>query len=313
MFKGNKNLAVGLYVTVAITLLGSFSMWLAGKKGSEPMSRYSILLEQDVSGLSLGGVVYYLGVNIGNVVEMVLDSRGDDVRVRVDINILNSTPVDSDTYASLKPQGITGITIINLAAHEEGDHHPLERRDGFKYPLIPVRQTGLSALLSRAPEIMIKLDYLLEQANLLLGEENRAAIHGTLGNFETLTDSLAESRDTIAALPGDLNRTLSQVQNTLSQLQSVVAEAKPGLISTLDNLQQASDHLSGLAENLDQMISDHEDDMKRFIDDGLGETPALIAETRKALRELNKLVQELQDDPSLLIHRPEDDALRIDP
>ena len=53
--------------------------------------------------------------------------------------------------------------------------------------------------------------------------------------------------------------------------------------------------------------------MERFLQDGLGEAPALLRQSRLALRDLQKLVAELQDDPSLLIHRPPTDALEIDP
>jgi hypothetical protein len=53
--------------------------------------------------------------------------------------------------------------------------------------------------------------------------------------------------------------------------------------------------------------------MSRFLEDGLGEAPALLQETRQALREVEKLMSELQDDPSQLNHRPPSDALEIDP
>jgi len=58
MFKGNRNLAVGVFFSVALAGVAGFGMWLAGTKGNEPMARYSLLFERDVSGLSLGGPVY---------------------------------------------------------------------------------------------------------------------------------------------------------------------------------------------------------------------------------------------------------------
>ena len=38
-----------------------------------------------------------------------------------------------------------------------------------------------------------------------------------------------------------------------------------------------------------------------------------MRQTRVTLRDLEKLVAELQDDPSQLIHRPSTDSLEIDP
>jgi hypothetical protein len=61
------------------------------------------------------------------------------------------------------------------------------------------------------------------------------------------------------------------------------------------------------------LLENHADDMGYFVEDGLGEAPALLSETRAALRDLEKLLAELRDDPSQLIHRPPSDTLEIDP
>ncbi|HET6566171.1 MAG TPA: MlaD family protein, partial [Xanthomonadales bacterium] len=96
MFKGNPSLAVGLFVSVALLALASFAMWLAGTKGNEPMAQYALLFERDISGLSLGGPVYFMGVSVGSVSSMELVT-GNPVKVQVDIQILASTPIDSGT------------------------------------------------------------------------------------------------------------------------------------------------------------------------------------------------------------------------
>jgi hypothetical protein len=47
--------------------------------------------------------------------------------------------------------------------------------------------------------------------------------------------------------------------------------------------------------------------------DGLGEAPAMLRESRAALRDLEKLVAELKNDPSQLLHRPPSETLEMDP
>ena len=69
----NRNVAVGLFMTVAILLFVGFTVWITGKKGDEETTAYSILFERDVSGLMLGGPVFFLGVNIGQVQNMVIE------------------------------------------------------------------------------------------------------------------------------------------------------------------------------------------------------------------------------------------------
>ena len=311
MFKGDKNFVVGLFVSIAIAAFVVFVLWLTGRSGVEEMTRYSMMFDRAVSGLATGGPVKFMGVNIGSVIQMEIIREGDIV-IRVDIEVLEDTPVDSGTFASLALQGITGVAVINLDS-DSGTHQALKLTPGFEYPIIPVRDVGFAALLSSAPKIMERLASLLDQANELMGEENRASISRSLGNVESLTGSLAESRDSIAALPAELNRTLTDMQAMIGQLQQLVGQIQPDINSTLGNLNRSSENLASLTARLDNWMKDNEENLGRFVDDGLGEAPALITGTRQTLRELQKLVAELQDDPSQLIYRPHEDALEIKP
>jgi len=311
MFKGNRNLAVGLFFSVALISLLLFALWLAGAKGTQAMDRYTLLFERDVSGLSLGGPVYYLGVNVGRVADMKL-LPGAQIRVQVDIDVLADTPINAGTYGSLMAQGITGVSVINIAG-EPGDHGPLPTPEGFKHPLIPVRQTGLSALLSDAPLTMYKLNTALDQLNLVLGEENRAAAAQLLQNLEALTTSLAEERDAFAALPDDFRALIGEAKLTIAEVRGLVGAVEPGLTETLDHASKASANLASLSANLDALLAENETELQHFIDNGLGKAPELVHDLRSALRELQKLLHQLQDDPSQLIHRSPDSALEVEP
>ena len=311
MFKGNRNFAVGLFISVALAGVAGFAMWLAGTKGNEPMSRYSMLFEKDVSGLSLGGPVYYLGVNVGRVVSMDLVT-GAHVKVRVDIDVLADTPVDSGSYASLMAQGITGVTVVNLAG-EPGEHEPLETTPGFEYPLLPVRQTGLSALLADAPQTIVKLNVLLDQANELLGEENRLAIADMLHSIESLTSELATERKTIAALPGKVESLLQEAQTAVGEVTAALQAVQPGLAGTMENIGAASANLEALTQRIDKLLAANEAEFEHFIDQGLGQVPDLVFDLRSTLRDLQKLLQQLRGDPSQLIFRTPDDALEVEP
>lgn len=311
MFKGDRNFTVGLFVTIAIAVFVTFVIWLTGRTGVEEMKRYSLLFNSDVSGLAIGGPVKYMGMNIGSVIRMTLENS-NGIRVRVDIDVFESTPVDSGTYASLALQGITGVAVVNLST-EPGSHEPLNVQAGQEYPVIPVRVVGFSALLSSAPEIMAKLDSLLTQAGELLGEENRSSVAGMLNNVESLTASLAENRETIASLPSELDNTLSEIQAAIGQLRGVMDELAPGLNSTVDNLQASTNNLADMTARVDRLVQAHEDDIGRFMEDGLAEIPATMQDARAALREIEKLMQNLQQDPSQVIHRRDQSEVEIDP
>ncbi|MGK2924801.1 MAG: MlaD family protein [Lysobacterales bacterium] len=311
MFKGDRNFTVGLFVSVAIAVFVLFVLWLTGRSGAEEMTRYTLLFHRDVSGLAVGGPVKYMGMNIGSAIHMDLDtSRG--VRVQVDIEILATTPVDSGTYASLALQGITGVAVVNLAS-EPGKHPPLPDPPHGRYPEIPVRDVGFAALMASAPEIMSKLDHLLTQAGEMMSDDNLQAVARALRSADALTSALAGSRDTLAALPQDLNDTLAEIQSTVERLQSVIGQVQPDFGAAVANVNRSSENLAALTARLNDLLERHESDMDRFLEEGLGEAPALLRDARRALRELEKLMAEFRNDPSQLIHRPATDALEIDP
>lgn len=311
MFKGNRNFAVGLFVSLALASIAGFGMWLAGTKGNEPMTRYSMLYEKDVSGLSLGGPVFYLGVNVGRVTSMNL-VPGPQVKVRVDIDVLADTPINSGSYASLMAQGITGVTVINIAG-EPGEFKPLETPPGQEYPLIPVRQTGLSALLADAPQTITKLNFLLDQANELLGEENRLLVTDMLQNVESLTAELATERKTIAALPGELQLVLTDARTTMGDVRAALQAIQPTLGDTMQHINAVSINLESLTQRVDHLIAANESGIDHFVDQGLGQVPDLIVDLRNTLRDVQKLLKQLQADPSQLILRTPEDALEVKP
>jgi phospholipid/cholesterol/gamma-HCH transport system substrate-binding protein len=318
MFKGDRNFAVGLFVSIAIAVFVAFVIWLTGRTGVEEMTRYTLLFDRDVSGLAVGGPVKYMGMTVGSVVHMDIYTDNGN-RVRVDIEVLETTPVDKRTYASLALQGITGVAVVNLASEtdqdtsESGQDDPQDKLLPGEYPRIPVRDVGFAAIISSAPEIMNKLDITLTHAGELLGEANQARIGNTLKNVEDLTTSLASSRESLAGLPQDLSATLGEIQATVGKLQAVIAELRPDLSSTMANLERSSANLESLTARFDRMMVQHEDDMGRFLEEGLGEAPELMRETRQTLRHLEKLAAELRDDPSQLVHRPAAESLEIDP
>jgi phospholipid/cholesterol/gamma-HCH transport system substrate-binding protein len=306
----NDNFRVGVFVAVALALFVGITLWLTGTRGGEPTTGYSMFFEKDVSGLMLGGPVYYLGVEVGTVTEMEI-IPGDPMSVRVDIEVLESTPIDTGTYASLAYQGITGVAVINLVG-DPGMNLPLKKPPGYEYPVVEVRDTGLAALLSDAPGIIEKVNALLERAGAIFGEENRALLADTLRNVETLSGTLSAEREAFAALPESLNRTLAEIRDSLRDVQQAVGDMRPGLGATVENLESLSGSLGSLAERLDAWAAANSSDMQDFMAGGLGQVPALVSDARDTVRELEKLLRALRENPSQLIHRPIDDAVEVD-
>lgn len=305
----DRNLAVGLFVMVAILIGIVLTAWITGQRGSEPTQRYHVMIDSDVSGLMLGGPVFFMGVQVGEVTELVI-VHGNPAVVRVELNVNAETPVDTGTWATLAAQGITGVSVINLSA-SPGDHTPLEITMGQELPVIPYRDTGFSALLSSAPAVIEKLDALLDNANRLLNPDNRLAVTQTLANIQQLSDTLAQQADVIARLPRASTEALGDIQKLTRELSKLVDESGPTVSQSLANVESATADLQSLSARLNDLLIRHEKDLSTFSEDGLTQVPALITDTRDALNNLDRLIKSLEREPSRVIFRPVRDEITV--
>jgi len=306
----NKNFAVGMFVAVALAAFVFATLWLTGRQGSEPTVNYSMFFEKDVGGLMLGGPVFYLGVEVGTVTSMNI-VPGNPMRVRVDAEVLKSAPIDAGSYASLAFQGITGVAVIKLYA-DPGLHDPLQIGKESKFPVIRVRDTGFSALLSKAPAIIEKLDSVLVKVNQVLGEENRELVSGVLMDISSITNELASQKEAIGELPDLLKTSLEQIDSSLAQLKSMAVSLEPGLMSTVANLEHMTENLAKTSARLEQWTATNDTDVNAFMSEGLGEVPVLVKEAQITLREVRKLVKELREDPSALIYKPNEQSKDVE-
>ena len=307
----NSYLVVGIFVTSGVVLLVALSLMFAGGSSTEPSERYTVFFHRDISGLTLGAPVRYLGVGVGQVVDMrLMTNTGSSVRV--DLEVLQSTPINSATYASLAFQGVTGIAFISLAADDVEQPMALDAGD-FEYPIIPARDVGLAALLSDGPEITHKITLLLDRANRILDDKNQAAISRSLANIENLSGSLADQENTIAALPEQLHKILEQVEKSISQLQSTLDQVEPDLLDTMVMINKTSTNLANISARMDGWVAGHDRDVDQFISGGLAQVPALITDTKNTIRELEKLLAELRNNPSQLVYKPQTEPVVVEP
>jgi phospholipid/cholesterol/gamma-HCH transport system substrate-binding protein len=306
----NRNFAVGLFVAIALLAFVGGTIWLTGKQGSEPTVSYSMFFEKDVGGLMLGGPVFYLGVEVGTVTAMEI-IPGDPMRVRVDAQVLKSAPVNQGTYASLAFQGITGVAVIKLNA-DPGMHAPLNKDKENGRLVIAVRDIGFSALLAKAPNIVDKLDSVLEQINQILGEENREFVRAMLGDVATVTNALAEQEEAIGEIPVLLEATIREINSSLEEINSLVVEIGPDLSETVANLDEATRNLVQITARLDQWAATNDGEMNAFLEGGLGQVPELVTDARAALREIEKLMNELRENPSRLMYEPNENPVEVE-
>ena len=303
MYERTNYLAVGVFVLLGTVMLLAIGFWVGGVGQTVPTSQYTIIFERDVNGLGEGSPVRYMGVDVGQVTTIQL-SHAERTAIEVRIEVVSSTPVDGGTYATLGYQGITGVAFINLAA-DAGEHAALAATAGQAYPVIRTRDVGIAALLNSGPEVLARVNSILDNTSQLLDERNRDAATQILENLEQFTGALAEQRDAMAVVPARMNESLDRLQDTLEVAAELAVESKPDLLASLQNLRQATDNLANASGRMEHWLVENDAAIDSFISGGVGETAALVTDTRAAMRELQKLGAELRSNPSRMIHRPQ--------
>lgn len=307
MYERTNYLAVGIFVLLGALALFVVGIWVAEVGQTVPTTTYTVIFERDVNGLSEGGPVRYMGVDVGEVSAIRL-SHAQGTAIEVEISIVSSTPVDSGTYASLAYQGITGVAFVNLAA-DPGEHERLPVPAGQDYPIIRTRDVGIAALLNSGPDVLARMNTILDSAGLLLGEENRSSATQILQNLDRITGALADEQDALSGMPARVNESLDKLVATLDLAAEITSDAGPDLLAALQNLRETTDNLAGSTERFEQWLVENDAAIDSFLSGGVGETAALMTDTRAALRELEKLGTKLRSDPSYIIYKPKLDPV----
>ncbi|MDP3516899.1 MAG: MlaD family protein, partial [Pseudohongiella sp.] len=108
------HILIGLFTALAGAGLMLFVMWKSQSVADSEMKHYDILFREAVSGLSVGSLVQYSGIRVGDVERLTLDPQ-DPRLVWARVRVAGDTPVKVDTSARLALLNITGASGIELS------------------------------------------------------------------------------------------------------------------------------------------------------------------------------------------------------
>lgn len=151
----------GLFIIGFSLAAALFFVWLANT-GRRDDVIYRIHFAESVSGLALGDPVKFRGVDVGMVKSMVLDPD-DPRRVQVDVKLRKEAPVKTDTKASLKLKGITGVVFIELNGGTPNAQSLVAATPQGTMPEIPSEKSSLASVVDQLPKVVEKFSVLEDQ------------------------------------------------------------------------------------------------------------------------------------------------------
>jgi phospholipid/cholesterol/gamma-HCH transport system substrate-binding protein len=304
--------AVGAFVLFITAMAALFVYWYSDARDQRSFNRYEIYFDGSVSGLAIGSQVRYLGVDVGRVVGIKLDSRTAD-RVQVLVDIDSNAPISNRTLAQLAIQGVTGLLNIDLLLQRPGGSPEalMAPVASERYPVIRSVRSNFDVFLSGLPQVMSQVGELAARGNKVLANENIAAFSRLVANLERASTSLPQTAQSAAQLVAELRTATAAGQALIADLRSATATATPDLSATLSQLRLSAGHLEKASEQLDALLADERGAIHGFMQQGLPQIEALARDGRAAARELQQLARSLRENPTQLLYQPANAAVEI--
>jgi phospholipid/cholesterol/gamma-HCH transport system substrate-binding protein len=156
----------GLFIIGIAIAAAFFSVWLVST-GHRDDVLYRIHFVESVSGLALGDPVKFHGVDVGTVKALALDPD-DPRRVQVDVRLRKEAPVKTDTKASLKLKGITGVVFIELNGGAASAKTLVAVTPEGQIPEIPAEKSSLATVMDQLPKVIEKFSAIEEQTKKVM-------------------------------------------------------------------------------------------------------------------------------------------------
>src|SRR5258706_10090533 len=140
----------GLFIIGFVLAAALFAVWLV-HAGHRDDVTYRIRFAESVSGMAEGDPVRFQGVDIGTVKSMAIDPE-DPRLVPVDVRLRKETPVKTDTKASLKLKGITGVVFVELTGGSAEAKTLLAATPAGTIPVISPEKSSDADILVQPPK-----------------------------------------------------------------------------------------------------------------------------------------------------------------
>jgi phospholipid/cholesterol/gamma-HCH transport system substrate-binding protein len=303
--------AVGAFILLVIAMAIGFVLWYTDANDGREYQRYEIYFTGSVSGLDRGSPVRFLGVDVGRVRRLGIDSS-DAKRVRVVVEVDQTAPISAATRASLGLQGVTGLLYVGLKEASDVDRDaPLMQ--GANYPVIEAVESDFDAILASLPEMMGRANALLERLARVVSDENLNGIAETIKGMRDTVASMPQTSRDVQKLVTELRATVAEIHGASQSLRAMTDESRPDVKAALARMNEISTNLADASMRVDRFTQKSEAQLGNFTEQGLFELERLMRETRQAAREFRDLSRSLQENPSQILYEPQESGVEIQP
>jgi len=303
---------VGLMSLILLVIAAVFVTWLARVQFAQDYAVYDISFVGPVRGLSEGGEVHFNGIKVGEVTKISLDAK-DPKRVIARARITSDVPIRTDSYATLEPQGITGVNYVQITSGTA--KRPLLRdvAERGTIPVIMSQQGPLADLLEGGGTVLTRTLDAINRVNQVMSDENIKSLSHTFKNIEAVT---AEARDRKAVLE-EAETTLKNIdraaQSFESLSQSSEAFVKGDARKSMNDVSAAAEELRSATTEARGLIAQLKEPTAEFTKTGLPRLSSAISTLQSAAESLDRLATETEVNPRGLVSKVPAKELEVRP
>jgi ABC-type transporter Mla subunit MlaD len=334
---------IGLLIIIGGSLALILVIWLGASHYFEEKKTYVSFFAESVKGLREDAQVNYRGVAVGRVARVGLAPDGR--LIRVVMYLKPGFKVDESLAIRIKQQGLTGLRYLEIDTAPP-DIRELTPKLEFepKHPVIPSYPSdfkqvyrALETLYTKITELDLKnlVEEWKSTASLLNESIRRAQVDETFQNVKQASMDLAkfareldayveaqdigravaafhdasdsageffgvlgneESQKTLREVVKDLGSTVDAAERSARLLAAQMEELPPGKIAGTVN------HLDDSLVTLDKSL----ETINKRLDESFVSLQQNLYELRQLSREVTRLVQNLRENPSRILYRPEE-------
>ena len=299
---------IGAFVLFVFVAAIGFIAWLSGSQFDQKFDRYEVVFNGPVRGLSVGGEVRYNGLRVGEVTRLSLDPDDSDT-VIASIEVDAQTPVQTNSFARLEPQGLTGLSYIQIFSG--GDEFPLLKELGRGPYEIPGEMSTIDDILEGGGDVVENAQRALQRVNALMSDEAIRDFQGILANTNALSARLAETEFDPEALSNlmnnasqaarDLSATLETYNGLAEDVRAVVDTDVKAILARIDQtlatVEGAVVEYQGLAGDGQELVVDARDAINRLSNSGLTDLEETTDSLRDLVLSLNRIAVQLEQSP----------------
>lgn len=281
-------LMAGIFVVLVTALLALLAIWLT--RDNTQRNLYEMSTSETISGLQPQAAVRFRGVPVGKVERIGFDEKVKG-NVLILISIDRAAPITQSTYATVASQGVTGLGFIQLDDNGESNQRLVPNDD--EPPRIPLKPGSLDKLIKQSEAIFNQAEQATARLNQLLSDENQKAV-------TTAVTQLAEAT-------GSINRLAKGLEPTVASLPALSRDSS----ATMKALKAASDDVGATARRLnakggalDKLTEGGTAlaaGVETFSAATLPKLGEVADETARAMRQLRRTVNAVDDNPQSLI------------